>query len=57
MTQTIDLTGRNLLITGASSGLGVEFARANVERQIISGENAAEPLHQVLNAEQWIRHG
>jgi NAD(P)-dependent dehydrogenase (short-subunit alcohol dehydrogenase family) len=28
MTQTIDLTGRNLLITGASSGLGVEFARA-----------------------------
>jgi NAD(P)-dependent dehydrogenase (short-subunit alcohol dehydrogenase family) len=28
MTQTIDLSGRTLLITGASSGLGLEFARA-----------------------------
>lgn len=28
MTQTISLAGRNLLITGASSGLGLEFARA-----------------------------
>lgn len=28
MTQTIDLSGRTLLITGASSGLGLEFAKA-----------------------------
>jgi len=28
MTQSIDLSGRTLLITGASSGLGLEFAKA-----------------------------
>ena len=36
---------------------GVQFAGHDVERQIVGRDEAAEPAHQVVDAEQRISHG
>jgi hypothetical protein len=35
----------------------MQFARCDIQRQVVGGDNAAEPPHQIFDAEQGVSHG